>query len=61
MTKPPLSKGGASAPPRRGDSVAKATELLTYSRFLIPSISLAPMEKGAFFVCGFFENFVNLK
>ena len=41
--------------------MAKATELLTDSRFLIPSISLAPLEKGAFFVCGFFENFVNLK
>ena len=41
--------------------MAKATELITDSRFLIPSISLAPLEKGAFFVCGFFENFVNLK
>src|SRR5699024_10149661 len=31
--KPPLRKGGASAPPRRGDSVAKATELIHYSLF----------------------------
>ena len=61
QTKAPLAKGGCLGLPRRGDSVAKATELLTDSRFLIPSISLAPLEKGAFFVCGFFENFVKLK
>ena len=47
-TKPPLPKGGASATPRRGDSAAKATELFTYSLFLIPAICLAPLEKGAF-------------
>ena len=61
LPKPPGPLRGCLGLPRRGDSVAKATELLTYSRFLIPSISLAPLEKGAFFVCGFFENFVNLK
>ena len=34
--KAPLVKGGCLGLPRRGDSVAKATELIPYSLFPIP-------------------------